>query len=175
MSFLTRLFDENPKLQEWRAHLRAAEKSVEKLRGACAPAIEHGTLLAAARAEMQADPTPARCLKVMLLLSQTEAAALTVNQFQGMIAAQKSERIAAGRDKFLAAVAETRTSLEAAREKIIAEDATRSADLGEPVESTGPLESLDRKLAQVAGAVSYANFDFENARNSLRSIVGGEC
>lgn len=173
-SFLSRVLDANPKLAEWRSHLQAADRSVAKLRTAGAAAFEHHRLLAEARAEFTADPTPARCSKVMLLLSQTEAAAVTVNEIQGQIAIEKNSRIAAGRAKFLAAIDETRASLESAREKIIAEDATRSADLGEPVESSAPLESIGRKLAQLDRAAGYANADLEIARGAFRAVVGGE-
>ena len=173
-SFLTRIFESAPKLEAWRLHLRDAERSVKKLRDACAPALEHSTLLAAAWVDLKSNPSPALCRSVMALHAQEASAAVAANALQGQISAEKNARIAAGRDKFLAAVAETRASLEAARAKIVSEDAARSADLGEPVESSGPLETIQRKLDQLDRAVSYSTVDLENSRGALRNVVGGE-
>jgi hypothetical protein len=170
--FLARLAGK-PALQNWRDHVAACEKALEKIDRAAAPAGDFSARIAAARADLNSDPTPAKVEKLIVLLSQSDAAFKVDQEMRSLVQNRRKELLAAGHEKFDAAFAEVRAALVVTRAQIRSEDAERSEKLGAPVESVAPLAAITLQIRQLDEARQMSGMDFEIASTARRSVTGG--
>ena len=85
---------------------------------------------------------------------------------------QRRALIAKAKLKFLAAVEELRAGLKKSAKEIQARDLQQSEEMGEPMESTAPLNAISKKLNQLDSAVGYFEMDPSSAVGSLSTVIG---
>ena len=170
---LAQLAGKDP-IKNWRDHERDVEKSTSKISAFFIAASEHAQIVAAAMAEFTKNPTPASFAKWRDAETQRPAMFAISQRLRDLAATEREVALLdGGPAKLLAAVAAAEKELDDKEAAIRADDARRSEEIGEPVETTAAFAVIERMREKLRMARMYCPSKFHEARTALNTVLGG--
>jgi sirohydrochlorin ferrochelatase len=160
---------------KFRAHRAEGEARIAPYQAAFLAAADHEKVVGERSVAFANDPSAENLAAWKMAIMERGAAHEIAQQIVPVMQAKRKEFLDSGRGLMAQLIEETEEELRTTMEKIRAEDARRSEELGETFSSSGPIGKITEKLELLRRGRGALNSDVNAASGFVRMAIEAEC